>query len=73
MRQAAMQSWSIPPSLAVFAVFLLGPFLAGLLLITLIIVSVANLNKGTFPQSREVEHRRFELLTFSLRTRRSTN
>jgi hypothetical protein len=35
--------WALLLGLAVFAFFLLGPFLAGLLLILVIIVSVANL------------------------------
>ena len=38
--------WALLLGLAVFAFFLLGPFLAGLLLILLIIVTVANLITG---------------------------
>lgn len=35
--------WAVLIGLAVFAFFLLGPFLAGLLLILLIVVATANL------------------------------
>jgi hypothetical protein len=35
--------WALLLGLAVFAFFLLGPFLAGLLLILVIVVAVANL------------------------------
>ena len=35
--------WALLLGLAVFAFFLLGPFLAGLLLIMLIVVATANL------------------------------
>ena len=35
--------WAVLLGLAVFAFFLLGPFLAGLLLILVIVVAVANL------------------------------